>query len=101
MSALPTIEMIRESVIDVVSDNSKVRKVYLFGSFARGDAGETSDVDLSLDTEKGFGLTDACGIRLNLKDRLMRSVDVIALPTERNTGLFPEFERDKVLLYER
>jgi predicted nucleotidyltransferase len=101
MPTLPTIETIQSSVVNVVSGNAKVKKAYLFGSFARGEADAGSDVDISLDTENGFGLTEACGIRLDLCDRLGRSIDVTAVPTEKNTLLFQEFERDKVLLYER
>ncbi|MDR2109522.1 MAG: nucleotidyltransferase domain-containing protein [Coriobacteriales bacterium] len=101
MPALPTIEAIRNNVTAAVCDNAKVKRAFLFGSFARGEAKDASDIDISLDTEKGFGLIDACDVRLDLSPQLGRSVDVTAVPTKRNAALYPEFERDKVLLYER
>jgi predicted nucleotidyltransferase len=96
-----TIGSIKEAVSEAVKGESKVRKAYLFGSFARGEERINSDIDISLDTERGFTLTDASGIRLNLVEKFERDVDLIAVPTTRNKLIFDSFEREKVLLYER
>jgi predicted nucleotidyltransferase len=93
--------LIKEYVAEVVRDNPKVKRAYLFGSFARGENTEQSDVDISLDTENGFTLIDAGGIRQQLVAKLNRNVDLVAMPTQGNKGIFDSFEHDKVLLYER
>ena len=56
------------------------RKVRVFGSVARGEADETSDIDFLVDLEPGRTLFDLGGLLLDLRDLLGREVDVV---TER------------------
>ncbi len=56
----------------------------VFGSVARGDATEASDVDFLVDLEPGRSLMDLGGLLMDLQDLLQRNVDVV---TER--GLRP------------
>lgn len=46
-----TIEQIKATVADYFKDKP-VKSVYLIGSYARGDAGEASDVDLGIIMEE-------------------------------------------------
>ncbi|MCD2180797.1 nucleotidyltransferase family protein [Rhizobium sp. GN54] len=52
--------------------------LYLFGSVARDEAGQESDVDLFIDYDLGrrFSLVDLAGIKLFLEDQLATGVDV-------------------------
>ncbi|PTM98518.1 nucleotidyltransferase family protein [Mycoplana dimorpha] len=52
--------------------------LYLFGSVARDEAGQASDLDLFIDydPEKKFSLLDLVGIKLFLEDALALEVDV-------------------------
>lgn len=73
-------------------------KVSLFGSFARGDANETSDVDILL--EKG----DIKGLRVldfqdDLAQRLGRAVDVVTT-TGASERFLEKIRQDEVVLYE-
>ncbi len=74
-------------------------RVYLFGSFARGDATEASDIDLRIDKGSIRGLQFA---RLlgDLEDALGRRIDLIS-----TNGMDEDFRRaiapEEVLLYER
>lgn len=55
-----TIGQIKRTVTDYFKDKP-VKRVYLFGSYARGDADENSDVDLLVeynDKEKTVSLFD-------------------------------------------
>jgi len=74
------------------------QRVYLFGSYARGDATENSDVDLRIDKGRIRGL-ELGGLLADLEDGLRTPVDLI--PT---TSLTPEFldavRPYEVLLYE-
>jgi predicted nucleotidyltransferase len=65
--------------------------VRVFGSVARGDATDTSDVDFLVDLEPGRSLLDLGGLLMDLQDLLQRDVDVV---TER--GLRPRVA-DRVL----
>lgn len=51
--------------------------VRVFGSAARGDAGDDSDVDFLVDMEKGRSLFDLGGLVVDLQGLLGRAVDVI------------------------
>jgi len=55
-----------------------VERLYLFGSTARGDATESSDVDLFFDYEKGkFGLFELMDVKEYAAGILGRSTDIM------------------------
>lgn len=51
--------------------------VRVFGSVARGEADEQSDVDLLVNMEKGCSLLDLGGLLMDLEDLLGCKVDVV------------------------
>ena len=89
-----------EEAINSVSPAFDINKVYLFGSFARGQQTESSDVDLCLETGQNFSLINAVNYSKEIKALTGREVDVV---TERS--LYPHIRnamlKDKTLLYER
>ncbi|WP_395515435.1 nucleotidyltransferase family protein [Pseudorhizobium flavum] len=52
--------------------------LYLFGSVARDEASDTSDLDLFIDYDpsRKFSLVDLAGIKIYLEDELSTEVDV-------------------------
>lgn len=79
MSLFPDIERIC-SALDEVAPSYDILRVYLFGSCARGDQNENSDVDLCLETGPSFSLFNAGGFADELNSKLEVPVDVV---TER------------------
>jgi len=80
-----------------------VQRAWLFGSYARGEEREDSDVDILVDFDQenaSVGLLQFCHIMNELSDRLGRPVDLVV-----NGTLLPFAERtanqDKQLIYER
>ena len=73
----------RDEIIKIARARGASR-VRVFGSVARGDATEASDVDFLLDLEPDRNLLDLGGLLMDLQDLLQRDVDVV---TER--GLRP------------
>lgn len=69
----------------------------VFGSVARGEAGEDSDVDFLVELEKGRSLVDLAGLRLDLRDVLDREVDV-ATPSSLHPKLRERILRELVPL---
>lgn len=51
--------------------------VRVFGSAARGEAREDSDIDLLVDVETGRSLLDVVGLWLDLEELLGRKVDLL------------------------
>lgn len=70
-----------------------VTALYLFGSTARGDAGDRSDIDLFIDYDKSrkFSLIDLVATQHFIEDRLKAKVDL-----GTRDGLDPAM-RDRVL----
>jgi predicted nucleotidyltransferase len=73
----------RDEILEVARARGATR-VRVFGSVARGDSTESSDVDFLVDLEPGRSLLDLGGLLMDLQDLLKRDVDVV---TER--GLRP------------
>ena len=57
-----------------------ISALYLFGSTARDEAGEASDLDLlyEYDPSRKFSLFDQAGAMLELSDRLEAKVDLVS-----------------------
>jgi len=66
----------REEILSIAAKHG-ARNVRIFGSVARGDAGETSDIDLLVELEQGRSLLDLAGLAVDLEDLLDRKVDVV------------------------
>ena len=67
----------RKEILDLAAKHG-ARNVRVFGSAARGEAAETSDVDLLVNMERGRTLLDLVGLWQDLEELLGCKVDVIA-----------------------
>ena len=86
---------------DIVSRLAKqygAKRVYLFGSYARGDMTANSDIDLRIDKGAIRGL-EMAGLLIDLEDALGVPVDLI--PTgSLDASFLSAIQNDEVLLYE-
>jgi len=69
----------RDEILRVAAKRG-ARHVRVFGSVARGDADDRSDVDFLVDLEQGRSLLDLGGLLMDLQELLGHRVDVV---TER------------------
>ena len=78
-----------------------VLRVYLFGSFSRGEAKENSDIDLlvELDYSQPIGL-EFIQMQFDLQNLLGRKVDLISA-RGLSRHIQPIIDQEKKLLYER
>jgi len=65
----------RDAILAIAAKHGATN-VRVFGSVARGEATDTSDVDFLMDLRRGGGLLDYIGLILDLEDLLGRPVDV-------------------------
>jgi predicted nucleotidyltransferase/DNA-binding XRE family transcriptional regulator len=71
----------RRKAINEAVAHRRASNVRVFGSAARGDSTEASDVDLLVDLEKGVGLLDLVGLERELSELLGVDVDVVPADT--------------------
>jgi predicted nucleotidyltransferase len=89
---------IRE-VVGAIAPKYALSRVYLFGSYARGDATEDSDFDFRVEGGNIRTLLDLASLHLDFEDALGKSVDLVM--TENIEEPFDEWIKDdEVLLYE-
>lgn len=92
------ISAIRKAV-EPIARSYGVKKLYLFGSYAKGTANENSDIDLLLEKGRPMSLLKLSGMRQMVQEALNLSVDLIT-----TVGIEEEFRKEiagsEILLYE-
>jgi predicted nucleotidyltransferase len=66
----------RNEILRVAAQHG-ARHIRVFGSVARGEADDRSDVDFLVELEKGRSLLDLGGLLMDLQTLLGRPVDVV------------------------
>ena len=92
------ISTIKKVIIPIAKDYG-IKRIYLFGSYAKGNANEKSDVDLLVEKGKPMSLLKLSGMRQSVQDALQLSVDVVT-----TTGIEEDFYKEiagtEILIYE-
>jgi len=73
----------------------RVRRLALFGSIARDEGGDDSDVDALVEFEGGPTFDSLMGLKLFLEDHLGRKVDLVT-PAALKPRMRPVVEREAV-----
>ncbi|TAH22702.1 MAG: nucleotidyltransferase [Cytophagales bacterium] len=88
-------------IIQVYFEDKPVKRAYLFGSYARGEAVEDSDIDIlvELDYRVKIGLLFV-RMQLELEDLLQKKVDLVS---EKGFSKYmkPIVDKEKKLIYTR
>ena len=95
-----TIQTIKQLAIPIARRYG-VETLSLFGSYARGEADESSDIDFLLGKGKIRGLLDYCSMINDLEETFQRHVDMVERSAVKDAEFLREIERDEVLLYEQ
>ena len=80
----------REEILRIAARRG-ARNVRVFGSVARGEADDTSDIDFLVTLDPGRSLLDLGGLLIELQDLLGRDVDVVS-----DRGIKPRI-RERIL----
>ncbi|MDN0055191.1 nucleotidyltransferase domain-containing protein [Collinsella ihumii] len=96
---------IAELIRPVCASHPCVEKVYVYGSYARGDFNELSDVDLWIILDRDnfdIPMTEYVDVQMELRHALKCPTDcVTAVAPDQLGKLFRPIMRDKVLVYDR
>ena len=91
--------------LNIVADyflDKPVLKAFIFGSYARNEQTQSSDIDIMIETDrtKKIDLFDFIGWKLDLEELLDNKVDLLT-----TTGISPHIksytDMDKKMIYER
>ena len=87
-----------KAVVEPIARKYGVERVYLFGSYARGDVTENSDIDLRVDKGSLKGLFALCGLYTEIEEALQMKVDVLTTGSLED-GFLHKIRNEEVLLY--
>ncbi|MBL1215309.1 MAG: nucleotidyltransferase [Ignavibacteriae bacterium] len=82
-------------------ESKPVLRAYLFGSEARNESAESSDIDIlvELDYSAPIGL-EFLKMKIDLEDLLQKKVDLLSIPGV-SKYIKPFIDQDKILIYEK
>ena len=97
-----SVEEIREIIAPIAALHG-VDRVYLFGSYARGEATAQSDIDLCVDAAAIRGMFAMGSLYADLEEALHKQLDIVtekSLKYNPDAGFVENMKRDRVLIYE-
>ena len=96
---MPTLEEIRQNILPFI-DEYGIKRVGVFGSLARGEATESSDIDLVFDFQKEFGLIALSGLKIALEEKLDKKVDIVEF-SSLDPSISESIKDEVVMIYEQ
>lgn len=93
-----TIDQIR-SITAPIAASYGVKRLSLFGSYARGEATEKSDIDLLIDRGNMAGGWAIGGLYVDLCDALGKELDMVTTGSP-DVAFLDRIKQDEVMLYE-
>lgn len=96
---MPTREDVQRTLSEEL-EHYDVKEAYLFGSYARGDQSDRSDLDLRFLCGDTITFGDLDDIRVALEHRLGVRLDIVtAPPSQMRPRFYDRIKQDEVLLY--
>ena len=92
-----TIKQIKERIMPIMKKH-QIEDVYLFGSYARGEANRNSDVDIYCSRGNAESLYDEVEFIKELEVALGKKVDVVTIGSQMNEFFRQQLERDIIKL---
>ena len=90
-----TIKQIKQRIKPVI-EKHKIDEVYLFGSYARGEANGNSDVDIYCSSGDIKSLINLVEFSEELENALDKKVDVVTIGSQMHEYFRQQLEEDKI-----
>ena len=90
-----------EGIVENITSAVPTVAIYIFGSYARGEADSDSDIDICVEYENGFSLFLLGGLGKQLEDMLGIPVDIVCGEDSFYPRAKKRYLEDRVLVYER
>ena len=88
-----------KSIVAPIAEQHGVERIYLFGSYARGEANYRSDVDLRVDKGKIKGLFALGALFSDLEDGLGKHLDLLTTGS-LDQAFLNHIAKEEILLYD-
>ncbi len=96
--AVITLENIT-ALVKPLSEKYHVKKIYLFGSYARGEADENSDLDFLVYIDERFKLTNVLALGEDLREALQKKVDIFEIhELNKDSEFYRNVMEEKILV---
>ena len=92
-----TIKQIKERILPILAKHS-IYEIYLFGSYSRGEAKNTSDVDIYCEAGDIKTLIDQGFLEDELEKALGKDVDIVFIGSQMDEFFKTQLEEDKIRL---
>jgi predicted nucleotidyltransferase len=91
-------------IVSPIAQRYDVKRLWLFGSYARGEATPDSDLDFRVELDEKCGLIKYAGLWLELEEALGMKIDLISTDLSgeefsKNKFLF-QIAKDEVIIYD-
>ena len=87
------------SIVKPLAEKFRVKEVYLFGSYARNQADEKSDVDLLIYGNEAFNPVHVFVFAEELRERLGKEVDVFEIrEVNQDSDFYKTMMKERVLV---
>ncbi len=90
-----TIKQIKERILPIMFKHN-IHDVYLFGSYARGEAKNISDVDIYCESGNINTLIDQGFLEDELQEALGKEVDIVFIGSRMDDFFREQLEKDKI-----
>lgn len=88
-----------KSIVTPIAQTYGVQRVFLFGSYARGEATPTSDLDFRVDKGKLKGLFALGGLYSDLEESFNKNLDLLTTGSLESSFL-NQIKHEEILIYE-
>lgn len=88
-----------KSIVAPIAQTYGVQRVFLFGSYARGEATPTSDLDFRVDKGKLKGLFALGGLYSDLEENFNKDLDLLTTGSLEPSFL-NQIKNEEILIYE-
>ena len=88
-----------ETLVKPIAEKYRVKEIYLFGSYARGEADESSDLDFLVFGGENFKLTTIFSLAEELRMILKKNVDVFEInEINKDSDFYRRIMKERLLV---
>ena len=99
---IANIKRLLEESINEANLNNKIKKVYLFGSYSRGEETKNSDIDIRIEHMNDFDLFDLGELSYLFEKKTGKNVDVATQsPSKMDPAFYNSIRKDEICIYEK